>query len=35
MKLLKNRAFAVAVLIAAIVLSSLYGLSKKPDVEVP
>lgn len=35
MKLLKNRAFAVIVLIAAIALSSLYGLSKKPDVEVP
>ena len=35
MKLLKNRGFAVIVLIAAIVLSSLYGLSKKPDVEVP
>lgn len=35
MKLLKNRAFAVFVLIAAIVLSSLYGLSKKPEVEVP
>jgi len=35
MKLLKNRAFAVFVLIAAIALSSLYGLSKKPMVEVP
>lgn len=35
MKLLKNRGFAAIVLIAAIVLSSLYGLSKKPDVEVP
>lgn len=35
MKLLKNRAFAAVVLIAAIVLSSLYGLSKKPAVEVP
>ena len=35
MKLLKNRGFAAVVLIAAIVLSSLYGLSKKPDVEVP
>lgn len=34
MKLLKNRAFAVLVLIAAIALSSLYGLSKKPAVEV-
>ncbi|MBD5162282.1 MAG: TPM domain-containing protein [Oscillibacter sp.] len=35
MKLLKNRAFAAIVLIAAIVLSSLWGLSKKPVVEVP
>lgn len=35
MKLLKNRAFAVFILIAAIVLSSLWGLSKKPAVEVP
>lgn len=35
MKLLKNRAFAAFVLIAAIALSSLYGLSKKPAVEVP
>ena len=35
MKLLKNRGFAAVVLIAAIVLSSLWGLSKKPDVEVP
>ncbi|MBD5150519.1 MAG: TPM domain-containing protein [Oscillibacter sp.] len=35
MKLLKNRAFAAAVLIAAIVLSSLYGLSRRPEVEVP
>ena len=35
MKLLKNRAFAVFVLIAAIALSSLYGLSKRPAVEVP
>lgn len=35
MKLLKNRAFAAAVLIAAIVLSSLYGLSKRPEVAVP
>ena len=35
MKLLKNRAVAVAVLIAAIVLSSLYGLSKRPEVIVP
>lgn len=34
MKLLKNRAFAALVLIAAIILSSLYGLSKKPAVEV-
>ena len=35
MKLLKNRAFAAVVLIAAIALSSLYGLSKKPSIEVP
>lgn len=35
MKLLKNRAFAAVVLAAAIVLSSLFGLAKKPDVEVP
>lgn len=35
MKLLKNRAFAALVLIAAITLSSLYGLSQKPLVEVP
>jgi len=35
MKLLKNRAFAIFVLIAAIALSSLYGLSKKPAAEVP
>ena len=34
MKLLKNRAFAALVLIVAITLSSLYGLSKKPSVEV-
>lgn len=35
MKVLKNRAVAVMILIAAIVLSSLYGLSRKPVVEVP
>ncbi len=35
MKLLKNRVFAVVVLIAVIALSSLYGLSRKPAVEVP
>lgn len=35
MKILKNRGFAVLVLVAAIVLSSLYGLSKKPEVEAP
>ena len=34
MKVLKNRGFAVAVMILAIVLSSLYGLSKKPAVEI-
>ncbi|MDE7262518.1 MAG: TPM domain-containing protein, partial [Oscillospiraceae bacterium] len=35
MKLFKNRAVAVIILIAAIALSSLYGLSKAPAVEVP
>lgn len=35
MKLFKNRAFAAVVLIAAIALSSLYGLGKAPSVEVP
>ena len=35
MKILKNRGFAVLVLVAAIALSSLYGLSKKPQVEIP
>ena len=35
MKLLKNKAFAALVLIAAIALSTLYGLSKRPQVEVP
>lgn len=35
MKLLKNRAVAAVILIAAIALSSLWGLSKKPSVEVP
>lgn len=35
MKLLKNRGVAVIVLVAAIVLSSLYGLSKRPEVILP
>ncbi len=35
MKLLKNRGFAIAVMVLAIVLSSLYGLSKKPQVDTP
>lgn len=35
MRILKNRGFAALVLVAAIVLSSLYGLSKKPAVELP
>jgi len=35
MKLFKNRAFAALVLIAAIALSSAWGLSKAPKVEVP
>lgn len=35
MKLIKNRGFAAIVLVAAVVLSSLYGLSKAPAVTVP
>lgn len=35
MKIFKNKAVAILVLIAAIVLSSLYGLSKRPQVEAP
>lgn len=35
MKLLKNRGFAAIVLVAAIVLSSLAGLSRAPAVKVP
>lgn len=35
MKLLKNRGFAVAVLIVTIALSSLYGLSKRPEAALP
>lgn len=35
MRLLKNRTVAVIVLIFVIVLSSLYGLSKRPEVTVP
>lgn len=35
MKLFKNRAFAIFVLIAAIALSSVYGLSKRPEVRLP
>lgn len=35
MKIFKNKAVAVLVLIAAIALSSLYGLSKRPQVRVP
>lgn len=35
MKLLKNRAFAALVLIAAIALSTVWGLAKAPKVEVP
>lgn len=34
MKLLKSKAFAIAVMAAAILLSSVYGLSKRPEVEV-
>lgn len=35
MKLLKSRGFAAAVMVLAIVLSSLYGLSRRPRVETP
>jgi len=35
MKFFKNRAVAVLVLVLAIVGSSLYGLSKKPEVRIP
>lgn len=35
MKLLKNRAFAIFVLIAAIAASSFYGLSKGPRISAP
>ncbi|MCI8438809.1 MAG: TPM domain-containing protein [Oscillospiraceae bacterium] len=35
MKLLKNRGFAVAVLLMTVVLSSLYGLSKRPEAALP
>ena len=35
MKLLKNKAVAVVILIAVVVLSTFYGLSKKPAVEAP
>ena len=35
MKLFKNKAFAIFVLIAAIALSSLYGISKAPEIRLP
>ena len=35
MKLLKKKGVAITIMIAAILLSSLYGLSKRPQVEVP
>lgn len=35
MKFFKNKAVAVTVMIAAILLSSLYGLAKKPEVQIP
>ena len=35
MKIFKNKAVAILIMVAAIVLSSLYGLSKRPAVEVP
>ena len=34
MKIFKNKAVAIVVMVAAILLSSLYGIAKKPDVEV-
>ena len=35
MKIFKNKAVAIVIMVAAIVLSSFYGLWKKPAVEVP
>jgi len=35
MKIFKNRAVAILVMVAAIILSSLYGLSKRPEVDLP
>ncbi len=35
MKVFKNKAVAILVMVAAIVLSSLYGLSKRPEVKLP
>ncbi len=35
MKIFKNRAAAILIMVAAIVLSSLYGLSKRPEVRLP
>ena len=35
MKVFKNKAVAILVMVAAIVLSSLYGLSKRPAVKLP
>lgn len=35
MKFFKNKAVAVTVMIAAILLSSLYGLAKKPALQIP
>ncbi len=32
MKIFKNKAVAIVVMVAAILLSSLYGIAKKPDV---
>ena len=35
MKVFKNKAVAILVMVAAIVLSSLYGLSRRPAVDLP
>lgn len=35
MKIFKNKAVAILIMVAAIVLSSLYGLSKKPEIRLP
>ena len=35
MKVLKKKGVAIAIMVAAILLSSLYGLSRRPQVEIP